>query len=79
MIEEYQAISIPPCSAWLGVEIYGGLAGQPEAVQSRKDGTKPVVCRGRDAVNPSRVGKWLAVLQRHGSGSGCQGVCKKTN
>ena len=65
MIEEDQTIRIPPGPAQLGVAIYGSLPGQPEAVQSRKDGTKPVICCGRDAVNPSRIGKWLPVLLAH--------------
>ena len=65
MIEEDQAICIPPDPAYLSIAIYGSLAGQPEAVESRKDAAKPVVCRWRDAVNPSRVGKRLPVLLAH--------------
>ena len=53
MIEEDQAICIPPGPAYLSITIYGGLAGQPEAVESRKNTAKPVVCRWRDAVKPS--------------------------
>ena len=65
MIEEDQAICIPPSTAQLGVAIYGSLTGQPKAVQRRKDGPKPVVCCGCDAVNSSRVGNWLTISPTH--------------
>jgi len=65
MIEEDQAICVPSDPANLGIAIYSSLAGEPEAIEGREDTPKPVVCRGRDAVNPARIGKWLPILLAH--------------
>ena len=65
MVEEDQAVRIPPTSAHCRVTIHGSLPRDPEAVESRENGTKPIICRARDTPCPRRVGEWPPVSHEH--------------